>query len=267
MSSPSHRLRARTRLGKYRILGLIAAGGFADVYRAYDTVEGVPVALKIPNEHPVSSDVLSNFRKEIRLTARLEHPNILPVKNADVIEGRLVVACPLGEESLADRLTRRMARETVLVYGEQLLAALAYAHERRIAHCDVKPDNVILFPNHRIRLGDFGLARITLKTVIASGSGTLGYMAPEQAMGRPSVRSDVFSAGLVIYRMLAGKVPEWPFQWPLPRHDVLVRKATPALVRLLRTALQVDHRKRFANAGEMLERYRRLLPAARAWGR
>ena len=261
------RLRTRSRLGKYRILGRIATGGFADVYRALDTVEGVHVALKIPTEHPVSSDVLSTFRKEIRLTARLEHPNILPIKNADVIDGRLVIAAPLGDESLADRIARRMARSTILSFGEQLLDALAYAHDRSIAHCDVKPDNIILFPNNRLRLGDFGLARISLKTVLASGSGTLGYMAPEQAMGKPSVRSDVFSVGLVLYRMLAGVVPDWPFSWPLQRADVLEKKANPALVRLIRKALQVDHRKRFADAGEMLEAYRRALPAARSWGR
>ena len=258
-------LRARSRLGKYRILSTIGEGGFSKVYRALDTIEGVEVALKIPSESLASSDTLDQFRKEIRLSARLEHPNILPLKNADVIDGLLVVAYPLGEESLADRLTRRLGRPMILSYGEQLLAALAYAHARRIVHCDVKPDNVILFPEGRIRLGDFGLARISLRTIVASGSGTLGFMAPEQAMGRPSQRSDVFSAGLIMYRMFTGKVPEWPFQWPLRGHAALAKKATPGIVNLIRRSLHVDQRKRFHNAEEMYARFRRLLPAARRW--
>lgn len=266
MASRPQRLRARSRLGKYRILAHIAEGGFADVYSAMDTVEGVKVALKIPPGHPTASE-LESFRKEVRLTAKLEHPNILSIKNADVIDGRLVVAYPLGDQSLADRLTRRIGHVRKLSYGEQLLEALAYAHQRRIVHCDVKPDNIILFGPERIRLGDFGLARISFKTVVASGSGTLGFMAPEQAMGRPSVRSDVFSAGLVLYRLFGGKVPEWPFRWPLPGHEKLERNLTPGMVRLIRKALQVDARRRFADAGEMLTRYKRILPAARARAR
>ncbi len=258
-------LRARSRLGKYRILSTIGEGGFSKVYCALDTIEGVEVALKVPTESIASSDTLAQFRKEIRLSSRLEHPNILPLKNADVIDGLLVLAYPLGDESLADRLTRRLGRPMILQFSEQLLSALAYAHARRIVHCDVKPDNVILFPEGRIRLGDFGLARISLKTIIASGSGTLGYMAPEQAMGRPSPRSDVFSAGLIMYRMFTGKVPEWPFQWPLRGHGALTKKATPGIVNLIRRALHVDQRKRFHNAEEMYASFRRLLPAARRW--
>jgi serine/threonine protein kinase len=266
MKGPPAPLRPRSRLGKYRILGRLAMGGFADVYRALDTVEGGPVALKIPPDG-TAPDTLDLFRREIRLAATLEHPHILPLKNADVIEGRLVVAYPLGIESLADRFTRRLGFETVLSFADQLLEALAYAHHRRIVHCDVKPENVILFPEGRLRLGDFGLARVALRTLLASGSGTLGYMAPEQAMGRPSFRSDVFSAGLILYRMLAGKWPAWPFTWPLPGHADLVRRAAPGLVALVRRALQVDPERRFPDAGALHARFRRLVPASRRWAR
>lgn len=265
MARAVNTLRARSRLGKYRIVSTIGEGGFSKVFCAMDTVEGVQVALKVPSVSPATGDVLDQFKKEIRLTARLEHPNILALKNADVIDGLIVVAYPLGVESLADRLTRRLGRPAILSFSEQLLAALAYAHSHRIVHCDVKPDNIILFKDGRLCLGDFGLARITLRTIIASGSGTLGYMAPEQAMGRPSPRSDVFSAGLVIYRMFTGKVPEWPFRWPGPGHAALERKATPGLMTLLRRALQVDQRKRFSSAEEMHARFRRLLPALKRW--
>jgi serine/threonine protein kinase len=98
-----------------------------------------------------------------------------------------------------------------------MIEAVAYAHRQRIIHCDIKPENFILFPDNRLRLTDFGIARVAQNTVAGSGSGTVGYMAPEQAMGKPSMRSDVFSLGLVIYRMLTGQLPEWPFEWPPPR--------------------------------------------------
>ena len=261
MSAVPRPLRARSRIGKYRILKRINEGGFAQVFEALDTVEGIHVALKVPRELPTSRSAIALFRGEVRVNAALDHPNILPIKNADVIDGHLVVASPLGIESLADRLTRRVALKRALVYGEQLLEALAHAHSKRVVHCDVKPENLILFPGDRLRLGDFGLARVALRSFAASGSGTLGFMAPEQAMGRPSARSDVFSAGLVLYRMFAGKLPTWPFEWPLPGHANLERKLTPGMRNLLKRALRVDHRRRFADAQEMLATYQRLLPA------
>ncbi|MHC4550916.1 MAG: protein kinase domain-containing protein [Planctomycetota bacterium] len=253
----------RKTIGKYRLLRRLGTGGFSHVYKALDTIEGVHVALKLPNPGVQTPEMLEDFRKEIRLAARLDHPNILPVKNAEFYDGRLVVAYPLGEETLADRIRRRLSLATCLQFAGQMLGALAYAHQRRVIHCDVKPENLILFPGPRLRLTDFGIARVALRTLNASGSGTVGYVAPEQAMGKPSFRSDVFAAGLVIYRMLAGTLPEWPYEWPLPGLAVLRRKVPPAFVAFLRRALQVDHRKRFASAEPMLAAYRKLLPAAR----
>ena len=95
-----------------------------------------------------------------------------------------------GPANAADRLTRRMAVTTALDLGRQLIDALAYAHARSVLHLDVKPENIILFPGNVLRLADFGLARVALRTVRGSGSGTLGYMAPEQAYGRPKFTSD-----------------------------------------------------------------------------
>jgi serine/threonine-protein kinase len=254
------KLRARSRLGKYRIVAHRDSGGFAEVYEAFDTIERVRVALKVPRDGKPGSEIHEAYLKEVRLNATLEHPNILPIKNADLIDGRLVIAHPLGTESLADRLQRRMAVTTALELGHQILKGLAYAHARRVLHCDVKPENIILFPGNVLKLADFGLAKITSHTVRGSGSGTLGFMAPEHAMGRPSFRSDVFSAGLILYRMLSGRLPEWPFRWPLPGVDRLRRSVPRDFVELLKRSLHTMHRRRFKNAGDMLAAFEVLLP-------
>ena len=251
-------LKVRQTLGKYRIERRLAEGGFAVVYQALDLVEGVRVALKVPRPGLVSGSVLDDFRHEVRLAAKLDHPHILPLKNAEFIDGRLVVVFALGEKSLADRLVSRMALRTALDYSEQLLEAVAYAHRQRIIHCDVKPENLILFSGNRLRLTDFGIAKMALRTVKADGSGTMGYMAPEQAMGKPSFRSDVFSAGLIMYRMLSGHLPEWPFEWPPPRYERIRSRLHPDLIELLRRSIELDPKKRYQDADQMLAAFRRL---------
>ena len=244
------RIRSRQKLGKYRVEKRLASGGFADVYRAYDTIEGVRVALKIPQPELVNHELLEDFKKEVRLHARLDHPNILPVKNADWIDGWFVIACQLGDGTLGERLTRRISLERALDYADQILAGLAHAHAHRVLHCDLKPDNFLLFGDH-VRLTDFGLAKVAQRSMLASGSGTIGYMAPEQAMGRPSLRSDVFAAGLVIYRMLSGRLPEWPFEWPLPGIERLEKRAHPLLISFLERSLRVNPAGRFEDAQHM----------------
>ncbi|MDH3593113.1 MAG: serine/threonine protein kinase [Planctomycetota bacterium] len=254
------------RIGKYRIQKKIASGGFATVYKAMDTVEGVPVALKIPHVDFQSPARVVEFRREIRLAAALDHPHILPLKNAEVYDGQLVVAFRLGDESLAQRLRRRVSTAKALDWAGQMIEALAYAHSHRIIHCDVKPENLILFGDE-LRLTDFGIARVALRTMSASGSGTIGYVAPEQAMGKPSFRSDVFSAGLVIYRMLAGHVPSWPFRWPPPRLARVRKKVPPAFIEFLRKSLRVDHRKRYEDAAAMAAAFDRMQPAIQRFRR
>lgn len=256
-AQPTKRLRVRQRLGKYRIEKLLAQGGFADVFRAYDTIEGIKVALKVPRPELVGPAQIEDFRKEVRLTARLEHPNILPIKNADFVDGHFVVISHLGDETLAERLKRRISFPRAIDFADQILDALAYAHAHSVMHCDVKPDNLILFED-RLRLTDFGISRVAMRTFHGSGSGTLGFMAPEQAMGRPSFRSDVFAAGLILYRLFAGVVPEWPFEWPPPRFDRVRRLLHPELVSFLRRSLSVDPRRRYADGTYMLESLRSL---------
>jgi serine/threonine-protein kinase len=205
---------------------------------------------------------LATFRREVRLAATLDHPNILPLKNASFIDGHLVIVFALGERTLSDRLRNRLSLETVLDYAEQMMEAAAYAHDRWIIHCDIKPENLILFPGNRLRLTDFGIARVVMKTVKASGSGTVGYIAPEQAVGRPLFQSDVFSLGLIIYRMLTGYLPEWPYRWPPVGIERLRRKAHPDLVHWLRKAIEPNPRDRYHDARQMLNAFKRLKPRA-----
>ena len=254
-------LRRGSRLGKYRIESRLGDGAFAAVYRASDTLEGVTVALKIPHSRVLTEEDEDSFRKEIRLAARLRHPHILPLKSADIIDGQYVLAYPLGEGTLADRLQSRLSLSTGLEYAEQMTDAVAFAHQHRVIHCDIKPDNLIL-TRDGLMLTDFGIAKVALRTVRASGSGTVGYCAPEQAMGKPSFRSDVFSLGLVIYRMFTGRLPEYPVDWPPPGYDRLRRLAHGDLIKLLRRAIQLDPRKRFTNADPMLAALRRMKPYA-----
>lgn len=261
MGARTARFRRRQMLGQYRIERLVARGATAEVFAAYDTALGISVALKVPLDH-LDTATLDAIRQEIRLVARLEHTNIMPVRTAGEIDGHLVIVQPLGDESLADRLERRIGRERVLDIAGQLFAGLAHAHAKRVMHCDVKPDNIVLFKDGLVRLADFGLARLSLNSIAASGSGTVGFMAPEQALGRPSARSDVFSAGLVLYRMMSGAVPEWPFEWPYPSLTRARRSYQEDLIELVRHATQVDSRKRFENAQPLRDAFERIRPRA-----
>jgi serine/threonine-protein kinase len=253
------RLRVKSRLGKYRIEGRLADGEYSNLYQAFDTIEGGRVALKIPHPHLAGEEVfLAGFRHEARLAAQIHHPRILTLKDASIIDDHFVMAYPLGEESLADRLMRRVSNQNLNLIIEHCLEGLAVLHQHRIIHCDIKPENFILFPGPSVRLADFGIARLAIRTLRASGSGTLGYMAPEQAMGKPSFRSDVFATGLLVYRMLTGHLPEYPFKWPPPDYAKLRRKARPKFIALLRKSLELQPRRRFRDADALYEAYRRL---------
>lgn len=257
------RFRRGQRIGKYKLVEQLGAGGFAVVYRARDTIEGRDVALKLPTTR-VDDHTQKKLLREVHLAARLEHPNILPIRNADVIGDQLLIAYPLGRESLTRRLQRRLSSERAIAIAEQVLGAVAYAHDRRVIHCDINPSNVILGEDERVMLSDFGLARVAATTqVLGSGSGTVGYVAPEQAMGHPSFRSDVFSLGLLVYRIFSGSLPRWPYEWPPPDVERARKKLTPDAMTWLRRAFEVDHRRRYKDAPQMLRAYESLGGALR----
>lgn len=223
-----------------------------------DTIHGTRVALKIPHDSAMDEYFLADFKREARLAHRLEHPNILPIRDASFIDGRFVIAMPLGECSLSTRLQRRLSTESALYLAEQALAAVAHAHAASVIHCDIKPDNFILFPDQQLKLTDFGFSKVAAHTLKASGSGTVGYIAPEQALGRPKFQSDVFSLGLVIYELLSGHLPDWPYDWPPPEIKRVREKLKPKLVDWLRRAIEVRPENRFRNAVTMYREFKQL---------
>ena len=244
-------LRIGMRLDKYRLTRRLGEGGFATVYAASDLVEDRKVALKIPdNRHLANAQSLDDMHREVRIMAKLEHPCVLQLKDARFINGHFVIAFPLGDETLADRLTRRLSRATAMDYAVQMISAVAYAHDQKVLHRDIKPENFVLFPDQVVRLTDFGLARIEKGGHEVSGSGTLGYIAPEQAMGKPTFRSDVFSLGLVIYRMFAGDVPEYPFD-SLPGFNRLRKGMSRDFLAIIKKAIDPMPSRRFRDAVAM----------------
>ena len=246
-------LRVGSRLGKYRLDKRIGIGGFAHVYAATDTLLGIKAALKIPIDGHVSKELIDEFRREAKMTMRLDHPNVLPIRDASFIDGYFVIVTPLAEETLDDRLKRRMSFENAHYILTQLIDATAAAHEHGIIHCDIKPENVMLFEELHARLGDFGIAKAARVTINAGGTGTLGYMAPEQAMGKPSTRSDVFSIGLTAYRTLSGVWPEFPYRHPLPGAAAMRRKCHPDLIDVIHKCIELEPRRRFRDAGKLSE--------------
>lgn len=249
-------LRVGGRLGKYKLTRRLGEGAFARVYAAFDTIEQRHVALKIP--HTPDQETLDDALREVRVMGKLGHPHILALRSADFIDGHLVLTFPLGGESLDERLKRRVGRRRAVQYARQLLEGLAHAHDRKVVHRDIKPDNILVFSDG-LRISDFGAARASCRTRYGTSVGTIGYMAPEQGLGRSSPRADVFSMGLVLYRMTTGRLLEWPFEWPGPGAS---RLATwpEEWSDFLHGALALHEHRRYANGERMLTAFERVEP-------
>ena len=196
---------------RYRIIGLLGRGGMGEVYRADDLKLGQPVALKFlpPKlaEDPVRRE---RFFAEVRITRQLSHPNICRVYDIAEIDGRHFLSMEfIDGEDLASLLKRigHLSNEKALDIARQLAAGLAAAHERGVLHRDLKPANIMLDGHGRVRITDFGLAIAAEdETQAAEIAGTPAYMAPEQLAGKgATVRSDMYSLGLVLYEIYTGK--------------------------------------------------------------
>lgn len=200
--------------GRYRIVAILGKGGMGEVYRADDLTLGTSVALKfLPPEFAADPQRLEKFRSEVRLARQVSHPNICRVY--DIVEAqhdertRLFITMEyIDGEDLAS-LVRRIGRlpgDKATQIARQLCAGLAAAHEQGIIHRDLKPANVMIDGRGRARITDFGIASAEAVEGHAAVAGTPQYMAPEQLDGREATKaSDIFSLGLVLYELFAGK--------------------------------------------------------------
>jgi len=199
----------------YRILDRLGGGGMGVVYRAIDLKLDRPVALKfLSSQRGSSEEHKRRFIREARAASALDHPNICAVYEIDETpDGALFIAMALCEgETLRDRIARgRLPVGEAVEIAEQIAAGLARAHGRGIVHRDVKPANVIVAPDGRVKLVDFGIAKLADQSRLTRAGttvGTAGYMSPEQLHGEePDPRTDVWSLGVVIYEMVTGHSP------------------------------------------------------------
>jgi len=268
--------------GRYRIVGRIARGGMATVYEALDTRLHRDVAVKVMHAALArDEDFVDRFIREARSAARLSHPNVVAVfDQGSQHDDRTGEDCVyLVMELVRGRTLRQLVRERgplspvdALAVLEPVLAALRAAHDAGIVHRDVKPENVLLADDGRVEVADFGLAR----AVDAAGAdtatrgvllGTVSYLAPEQVVdGRADARTDVYSAGIVLFEMLTGCKPhegDSPISVAfkhvnddVPRPSALRPGIPPAVDRLVRRATDRDADRRFADGREFLDAVR-----------
>jgi Tol biopolymer transport system component len=268
-----------TKLGPYEIQSPLGAGGMGEVYRARDARLNRDVAIKIlPASFSADPERLQRFAQESRAAAALNHPNILSIFDIGEDRGAPYVVSELLEgETLRDRLRNgALPSRKAIDYAVHLASGLAAAHDKGIVHRDLKPENIFITSDGRVKILDFGLAKLTRPEEDLSGDaptqqvgteagavmGTAGYMSPEQVRGKPTdARSDIFSFGAVLYEMLSGKrafhgdssvdtmsaiLKEDP-----PDLSETNRNVSPALERIVRHCLEKNPAERFQSARDV----------------
>jgi hypothetical protein len=272
-------LTAGTKLGPYEIVSLLGAGGMGEVYRARDSRLKREVAIKVlPQAISLDADRLRRFEQEALATAALNHPNILAVFDIGTSDGSPYVVSELLEgETLRERLrSGAIVVRKALDYALQIAHGLAAAHEKGIVHRDLKPENLFVTKDGRVKILDFGLAKLTQAESSSHTSmptathgteagvvlGTAGYMSPEQVRGvAVDARSDIFSFGAILYEMLSGKrafhgdtaadtmsaiLKEDP-----PELNETNRNVSPALERIVHHCLEKSPESRFHAASDI----------------
>jgi eukaryotic-like serine/threonine-protein kinase len=273
-------LAAGSRLGPYEILGPIGAGGMGEVYRARDPRLGRDVAIKVlPASFSADPDRLRRFEQEARAAGVLNHPNITAVYDIGSVDSAPYVVQELleGETLRAELAGGRFSPRKAIDYATQIARGLAAAHEKAIVHRDLKPENLFVTRDGRVKILDFGLAKLTQQDGGAPSTnlptetrgtepgvvlGTLGYMSPEQVRGQSTdARSDIFSFGAVLYEMLSGKrafqgdsaadtmsaiLREEP-----PDLSATNQNVSPVLERIVRHCLEKKPEQRFHSAHDV----------------
>jgi serine/threonine-protein kinase len=200
--------------GRYKIIKKLGAGGMATVYLAEDQELGRRVAVKILNaKHASDEQFVERFRREASSAAGLSHPNIVQIYDRGKAEGTYYIAMEVIEgRSLKELIIDRGPSPIPVAvnYARQILAALRFAHRNGVVHRDIKPHNVLVDEEGRVKVTDFGIARAGASEMTEAGSiiGTAQYLSPEQARGAPvDARSDLYSVGVVLYELLTGEAP------------------------------------------------------------
>jgi eukaryotic-like serine/threonine-protein kinase len=268
-----------TKLGPYEIVAPIGAGGMGEVYRAKDTRLGRDVALKIlPESFAREADRLRRFEQEARAVAALNHPNILAIHDIGQHNGTPFLVSELLEgESLRSALDRgALPQRKTIEYGVQIAQGLAAAHEKGIVHRDLKPENVFVTKDGRIKILDFGLAKLAQQpgadsnevTLTSSHTaagvvmGTASYMAPEQVRGESAdARTDIFAFGAVLYEMLSGvrafrrettaETMTAVLKDDPPELSGSLRSVSSTLERIVRRCLEKSPEQRFQSARDL----------------
>ena len=279
MEPSSVGLTAGTKLGPYDIESLIGAGGMGEVYRARDARLNRTVAIKVlPKSYSADADRLQRFMQEARAAAALNHPNILSIYDIGEEQGSPYIVSELLEGSSLREVLRTgpLATRKAIDYALQITRGLAAAHDKGIVHRDLKPDNIFITEDGRVKILDFGLAKLTRPDAGAAGDtmtaqvqtepghvlGTAGYMAPEQVRGKGTDhRADIFSFGSILYEMLSGKrafrgetaadtmsaiLKEEPEEL-----SETGRTVPGALERIVRHCLEKNPAQRFQSAGDV----------------
>jgi eukaryotic-like serine/threonine-protein kinase len=271
-------------IGTYRVQTRIGAGGMGEVYRAFDTKLNRPVAIKFLSDEFADTTRRRRFQREAQMASSLNHPHILTVHDIGELDGRqylvteLVDGGTLKDWASADRRTWPQIVELLVGVAD----GLATAHTAGIVHRDVKPENILVATNGYAKLADFGLAKLFESSVQATTGtataartlpglivGTVAYMSPEQASGQPvDARSDIFSFGIVLYELFAGRRP-FEGETDLERLQAVVHRPTPplgdrcpdlplALRMAVEKALEKDPADRYQTMREMVVDLRRV---------